>query len=145
MTAIVTNADLSVREAERSAAKPSLSRAGAAAGACAAAATTAIAAVAHASGVSFENAPGKAIPLAGFAQLTLVFTLVGVLLAAGIRRRSANPRSTFTKVTIVLTGLSLVPDLTMGFAAASAVTLMATHLVAAAIVIPTLARRLRPA
>jgi hypothetical protein len=145
MTAIVTDPDLSVREADRSAAKPSLWRAGAIAGVCAAAATTTIAAAAHAAGVSFENAPGQAIPLPGFAQLTLVFTLVGVLLAAGIRRRSANPPSTFAKVTVALTALSLVPDLTMGFGVSSAVTLMATHLVAAAIVIPTLAGRLRTA
>ena len=41
-----------------------------------------------------------------------------------------------------LTALSFVPDLTYGFDAASTVTLIALHTVAAAIVVPTLARRL---
>ncbi len=62
-------------------------RPGLKAGVVAAAATTAIAGVASALGVSFETAPGDAIPLLGFAQLTLVFTMVGALIARTIQRR----------------------------------------------------------
>ena len=46
------------------------------------------------------------------------------------------------RTAITLTVLSFVPDLTFGFDAASAVTLVALHSIAAAIVVPTLARRL---
>ena len=46
------------------------------------------------------------------------------------------------KTTVALTALSVVPDLTFGFDAASAATLVCLHLTAAAIVVPTLARRL---
>src|SRR4051794_32762250 len=117
-------------------------RAGLAAGLVAAVATTAIAGVASAAGVSFETAPGEAIPVLGFGQLTLFFTAVGVLIARTIGRRSSHPRSTFVTTCLVLTALSVVPDLTMSFDAASKLTLMLTHCVAAAIVIPVLAARL---
>ena len=43
---------------------------------------------------------------------------------------------------MILTTLSIVPDVTFGFAAASAAVLIVAHLTAAAIVIPTLASRL---
>ena len=116
----------------------SLWRPGLSAGVVAAAATSTIAGIASALGVSFESAPGEAIPLAGFAQLTLFFTVVGVLIAQGIRSRGDHPRSTFTKTAVALTALSVVPDLTMSFDAASKLTLMLTHVVAASIVIPVL-------
>ncbi len=48
------------------------------------------------------------------------------------------------RTALVLIALSFVPDLTFGFDAASAATLIALHTVAAAIVVPTLARRLTP-
>jgi hypothetical protein len=117
-------------------------RAGVRAGLTAAVATSTIAAVASAAGVSFETAPGEAIPVLGFAQLTLFFTAVGVLIARVIGRRSSHPRSTFVKTTVALTALSVVPDLTMTFDAASKATLILTHVVAAAIVIPALASHL---
>jgi hypothetical protein len=44
---------------------------------------------------------------------------------------------------VTLTALSLVPDLIVGATAGSKTVLMLTHLVAAAIAIPVLARRLR--
>src|SRR5689334_8543381 len=77
-------------------------RAGLKAGVTAAVATTAIAAVASAAGVSFETAPGEAIPVLGFGQLTLFFTAIGVLIARVLGRRSSHPRSTFVKTTVVL-------------------------------------------
>ena len=72
----------------------------------------------------------------------MVFALVGVLLAAVLGRRARRPRTTFVRTAITLTVLSFVPDLSFGFDAASAVTLIALHSIAAAIVVPTLARRL---
>jgi hypothetical protein len=105
-------------------------------------ATTVLAAGASAAGVSFADSTGASIPLAGFAQLTLLFSLVGVGIAAVMARKARQPRATFVRTAIVLTALSFVPDLTFGFDAGSAATLMTLHTVAAAIVVPTLAGRL---
>ena len=117
-------------------------RHGLAAAVGAAVATTLVAAIAGRAGVSFEDPTGAAIPLLGFAQLTLVFSLLGVGLAAVLARRARRPRSTFVRITLALTALSVVPDFTFGFDAASAATLAATHVVAGSIVIPVLAGRL---
>ena len=46
------------------------------------------------------------------------------------------------RTALPLTVLSFVPDLTFGFGAASAATLITLHTVAASIVVPTLAGRL---
>ncbi|MEV4154133.1 DUF6069 family protein [Nocardia salmonicida] len=107
----------------------------------AAAATTAVAALAHAAGVSL-TIEGEQIPLAGFAQLTLIFAAVGILFAAALRKWARNPRTVFVRTTIALTGLSLVPDAIVNASTDTKLTLMLTHLVAAAIVIPTVAARL---
>jgi hypothetical protein len=93
-------------------------------------------------GVSFADSTGASIPIAGFAQLTLVFSLVGVGIAAVMARKARRPRATFVRTAVALTALSFVPDLTFGFDAGSAATLITLHTVAAAIVVPTLARRL---
>lgn len=110
----------------------------------AAAATTAAAAIASATGVSFADSTGSTIPILGFTQLTLLFSLIGVGLAAVLARRAKRPRSTFVRTTGTLVVLSFVPDLVFGFDGASAVTLILIHLLAAAIVVPTLAIRLAP-
>ncbi|MBM7517220.1 DUF6069 family protein [Nocardioides nitrophenolicus] len=115
---------------------------GVAAAVGAAATTSVLAALASAAGVSFADQSGASIPILGFTQLTLVFSLIGVGLAAVLARRARRPRSTFVRVTVALTVLSLVPDATFGFDLASALCLMALHLTAAAIVIPVLAGRL---
>ncbi|TQL67505.1 hypothetical protein FB381_1382 [Nocardioides albertanoniae] len=107
-------------------------------------AITALAAVAMAAGVSFETADGP-IPLLGFTQLTAVFSLVGVAMAAIMARVARRPRRTFVVTTVVLTVASLVPDATFGFDVPSAIVLMALHVVAAVIVVPVLARRLAQA
>jgi hypothetical protein len=104
--------------------------------------TTVLAALASAAGVSFADRTGAGIPTAGFTQLTLIFSLLGVAMAAVMARRARRPRSTFVRTALALTAMSFVPDLTFGFDAASAATLIALHTVAAAIVVPTLARRL---
>lgn len=116
----------------------SLWKAGMRAGVCAAVATVAVAGTARAAGVSLETAPGETIPLLAFAQLTIVFTVVGILIARTIGRRAHRPRTTLLKVTCALTALSMVPDLMLQAGAATTLTLMLAHLVAAAIVIPAL-------
>ena len=127
---------------ERTTSTPSMWRTGLAAGCAAAAATIVVAAVAQAFDVSLETAPGEAIPIVGFGQLTLFCTAIGMLIARTIGRRARAPRPTFVKCTLVLTALSLVPDVALSAGVATKVTLMLTHLVAAAIVIPALSSRL---
>jgi amino acid transporter len=117
---------------------------GVAAAVIAAVATTVLAALASAAGVSFANGTGASIPIAGFTQLTLVFSFIGVGIAAIMARKVRRPRPTFVRTAVALTALSFVPDLTFGFDAGSAATLITLHIVAAAIVVPTLAGRLRP-
>jgi Family of unknown function (DUF6069) len=115
--------------------------AGLAATAVAALATSTVAATGSAAGISLDVS-GAPIPVSGFTVLTVVFSLVGVALAVVLARRARRPRSTFVRTTVVLTALSLVPDLVADAATATRVLLMATHLVAAAIVVPAVARRL---
>jgi hypothetical protein len=110
-------------------------------GAVASAATTAVAGTAHAAGVSLAVS-GQAIPLAGFAQLTFVAAMIGTLLAAVFARRAARPKLTFVVTTLVLTALSVIPDVLADALVSTRLTLALTHVVAAAIVIPALASRL---
>jgi hypothetical protein len=116
--------------------RPTIWRTGLVAGVAAAAATTAVALAARSIDIPLEI-DGEAIPVAGFAQLTLFFTGVGILLGRFIGRRSA-----FRTTTVVLTALSLVPDVAASASTATKLTLMLTHVVAAAIVIPALTGRL---
>jgi peptidoglycan/LPS O-acetylase OafA/YrhL len=85
---------------------------------------------------------GEEIPLAGFAQLTVFATVIGVVLGKVLSRRASRPRRTFTVSTLTLTAASLVPDVLVDATAGSKAVLMLTHLVAASIVIPVVARRL---
>lgn len=109
-------------------------------GAVAAVATTAIAAAAHAAGVPFEI-DGEAIPLAGFAQLTVVAAVLGGLLAAALNRWSARAHDRFVATAVVLTALSCVPSIAFPPDVASKLVLVATHVVAALIIVPRIARR----
>ena len=115
---------------------------GVAAAVVASIATSVLAVFASSAGVSFADSTGASIPIAAFAQLTLVFSLIGVGMAAVMARKARRPRPTFVRTAVALTLLSFVPDLTFGFDAGSAATLIALHTVAAAIVVPTLAARL---
>jgi hypothetical protein len=115
---------------------------GIAAAVVASVATTVLAALASAAGVSFADGTGASIPIAGFAQLTMVFSLVGVGIAGVLARTARRPRRVFVRTAVSLTVLSVVPDVTFGFDAGSAATLITLHTVAAAIVVPILARRL---
>jgi hypothetical protein len=115
---------------------------GVAAAVVASLATTVLAALASAAGVSFADSTSASLPIAGFAELTLVFSLAGVGIAVVMARKARRPRPTFVRTALALTALSFVPDLTFGFDAGSAATLITLHTVAAAIVVPTLAGRL---
>jgi amino acid transporter len=114
---------------------------GVAATVVASAATMAVAAAGHAAGISLDMG-GVPIPVTGFGVLTAVFSLIGVAIAAVLARFARRPRRTFVRATVVLTVLSLVPDAIADAGPATKALLMLTHLVAAAIVIPAVARRL---
>jgi hypothetical protein len=118
-----------------------LLRAGLPAVLLAAVATTALAAAGNAAGISLDVA-GEPIPVPAFGFLTVVFGLVGVLLAVGMSKWSRRPRRTFVITTAALTALSLVPDALADVAGSTRALLMTAHLVAALIIVPVLARRL---
>lgn len=106
-------------------------------------ATSAAAALATALGVELEvSAGGERVPLSGIAFVTGVFSLVGVAIAGALLRWSARPRGHFVRTTLVLTALSLVPPWMVGAADSTSVTLVVLHLVAAGVMIPSLARSL---
>lgn len=106
-------------------------------------ATTAGAALAQAVGVSFWL-PGatEPIPVAGFGVMTGMFSVVGVVLAVALLRWSARPAVRWVQVAVALTAVSLVPPVLTGAEAATVVTLVLLHLVAATVMIPALSRTL---
>ena len=107
-------------------------------------ATTLAAALARAVGVDFEVPDdGEAIPLSGFAVVTGFFSVMGIVLAAGLLRWSARPAERFVQTAVSLTAISLVPPLLSGADPASITALLGLHLVAATVMIPTLAWSLR--
>jgi hypothetical protein len=103
--------------------------------AIAAAVTTVVATALRAAGVPLEIS-GEEIPVLGFAQMVLLFSVIGVVMARHMKA------STFLRTTVVLTVLSFAPDVLADTGAATKLGLMLTHVVAAAIVIPRLARPL---
>ena len=105
------------------------------------AATPIVAAAGQAIGISLDVG-GAPIPVLGFGTLTAFFSLIGVVMAVALARFARRPRSTFVRTTVVLTALSLVPDVLAPAAPTTKALLMLTHLVAAAIVIPAVARKL---
>ena len=107
----------------------------------ASAATPLVAAAATVAGISLDIG-GEPIPVLGFGTLTAFFSLIGVVMAVVMARFAQRPRSTFVRTTVVLTALSLVPDVIAPAAPTTKALLMLTHLVAAAIVIPAVARKL---
>jgi Family of unknown function (DUF6069) len=107
-------------------------------------ATTVAAALARAVGVDFEVPDGgEAIPLAGFAVVTGVFSVVGIVIAVALVGWSARPATRFVWTAGSLTAISLVPPLLAGATTAATTALLGLHLVAATVMIPTLARSLR--
>src|SRR4051812_46105759 len=100
--------------------------------------TTAAASI-HAAGVSLAVG-GEMIPLAGFAQMTFLGAVIGGVLLAVLNRRSDAPHRRFVQTTVVLTALSCVPSVALPQDVATKVALVSLHLLAAAIIVPALAR-----
>jgi hypothetical protein len=106
-------------------------------------ATTLAAALARAVGVDFEvDGSGETIPLSGFAVVTGFFSVVGTGLAVALRRWSARPAERFVWTAVSLTVVSLVAPILSEADLAATVALMVLHLVAAAVMVPALARTL---
>ena len=109
---------------------------GALAGGIAVVCTTVVAAVASAADVSLEiNA--KDIPIPAFAWWTIIGAALGVVLARLLRERRR-----FVVVTTVAVGLSLIPAIAAPDDTATKAVLVGAHLLAAAIIVPTLSHRL---
>ena len=113
-----------------------LVRSGALAGAIAAVCTTVVAAIAtRCRCQSRSQRHSHSDP--AFAWWTLVGAAVGVVLARLLRERRR-----FVVVTTVAVGLSLIPAIAAPDDTATKAVLVGTHLLAAAIIIPTLSQRL---
>jgi hypothetical protein len=120
-----------------------LRRAALTSGVVAAVGTTAVAAVALAADVPLAI-DGEQIPLPAFVELTLIGAALGGLIAWASGRFAARPRRSFVVAAIVLTVLSCVPSVVYPPDLATKAVLVAAHLMAASIVVPTLARQVRP-
>jgi peptidoglycan/LPS O-acetylase OafA/YrhL len=103
------------------------------------AATAAFAAVTTAAGVPFEI-DGKAIPVGGFATMTVLGAVLGGLLLLVTNRYAAQPRRRFLQITVALTALSCVPSVMSPPDTASKIALVAAHVLAAVVIVPVLAR-----
>ena len=106
-------------------------------------ATGLVAALARAAGVDLEVDSGEAIPVSGIVFQTGVFSLVGVVIAAALLRWSARPAERFVWTAVSLTAISLVPPLLFGTGADTIATLIGLHLVAAAVMIPSVSQAIR--
>jgi hypothetical protein len=102
----------------------------------AAALNAAVAAAARAAGVDLEVTGGEAIPVSGIAFVTLVLAVLGLLIAAALARWSGSPAQWWWRTTVALTAVSMVPPFLAAADAATALTLGALHLLAAAVVVP---------
>jgi hypothetical protein len=105
-------------------------------------ATTLVAALAQAVGVDFE-ASDAAIPLSGIAVVTGFFSVVGIVIAVGLLRWSSRPAERFVWTAVSLTVISLLPPFLVEANPATTASLIGLHLVAATVMIPTLAKCLR--
>ncbi|WP_181764298.1 DUF6069 family protein [Streptomyces albidus (ex Kaewkla and Franco 2022)] len=92
------------------------------------------------------DASSQEIPPFGFAFGVLLYSVVGIVLAVVLARWAKRPARIFLITTVVLTALSLIPPILAPHTAVSTqVVLCLSHLVAAAVVVPPLTRRLRHA
>jgi len=108
------------------------------------AATTLAAALCRAAGVDFGMPEGgETIPVSGIAVVTGFFSVVGAVIAVALLRWSTRPAERFLWTAGVLTAISLVPPLISDASTGTSAALVGLHLVAAAVMIPTLAHSLR--
>src|SRR5579863_9497552 len=139
MSTVTASSETSTTEDRPSRLTSPIPRLTASVGVLAAAATTIGAAVLRAAGVPL--AVHGEIPLAGFAQITLIASVLGGVLLAVLNRRSSAPRQRFVQMAIGLTALSCVAPIALANPIASKFALVALHLLAAAIIVPLLARQ----
>lgn len=104
----------------------------------AAALTTAAAVALRAGGLPL--AVHGRIPLGGLAQITFVAAIMGGVLVALLNRYSSTPRQRFVQIAVGLMVLSCVMPAALADTGASKIALVGLHLVAAAIIVPVLAR-----
>ncbi|MGV9454092.1 DUF6069 family protein [Streptomyces sp. NPDC003635] len=110
--------------------------------------TEAFALGARAAGVPMDAAsPGAEeaaeIPVGGFAGGVLFWAVPGIVVAVVLARWARRPARTFTVTTVALTALSLAgPAVAPHTATSTQIVLAVSHVVAAAVIIPVLARRL---
>jgi hypothetical protein len=138
MSTVTTAPDITIEQA-RPRLTGTLPRASASVGVLAAVATTVGAAALRAAGVPLA-AHGN-IPLGGFAQVTIIAATVGGVLLVVTKRHSAAPRRRFVQMTCGLTAISCAIPVAFADTAASKIALVGLHLVAAAIIVPALARQ----
>jgi uncharacterized membrane protein len=100
--------------------------------------TTVVALAGVAAGVPMEIG-GEEIPVLGYGQMVVLWSIVGLVIARQMANRAGHPRSTFVRTTVALTLLSCVPSVMTDATVATQAVLVLTHLVAAAVVIPRLA------
>ncbi|QCD54121.1 DUF6069 family protein [Streptomyces hawaiiensis] len=110
--------------------------------------TEAFALATRAAGVPMEAAgPGATeaaeIPVGGFFGGVVFWSVAGIVLAVALARWAERPARTFTVTTVALTALSLAgPAVAPHTATSTQIVLAASHVVAAAVIVPLLARRL---
>ncbi|MER7481559.1 DUF6069 family protein [Streptomyces sp. NPDC126510] len=110
--------------------------------------TEAFALVARAAGVPMEAAgPGATeaarLPVGGFFGAVMIWSVAGIVLAVALARWAEKPARTFTVTTVALTALSLAgPAVAPHTATSTQIVLAVSHVVAAAVIVPLLARRL---
>jgi hypothetical protein len=137
VSAVTTPSATTVNDT-RSPLTSTLPRATAWVGVLAAVATTAAAAALRAGGDPL--AVHGEIPLAAFAQISLIGAVLGGLLLAVLNRQSSDPHRRFIQMTIGLAALTCAAPAAFADTVASKFALVALHLVAAAIIVPVLAR-----
>lgn len=107
--------------------------------ALAGAVTAGLAGLVHAAGVPLA-VNGEMIPVAGFAQLTVLGGVLGGVLATALNRCARRPRRRFLQTTAGLAAFSCAPSIALPPDTATRIALVATHLIAAAIIVPMVAR-----
>jgi hypothetical protein len=118
------------------------------AGVAAAVATEAYGLAARAAGIPMEAgsvgaSTAEPITVGMFAMGTLICTFWGTVLAVLLARWASRPARAYLRVTVALVVVSLATPLGAGDTAISTKLMLAVaHVIAAAIVIPTVARRL---
>ncbi len=141
MTTTTASTTAAARPTATSATGRSIWKPGVVAGLAAAALTTSI--VVAARGLDVPVAvSGVRIPLIGFGQFSFVGALFGIGLAMLCAWRARHPRTTFARATLVLTVVSIVPDLLIDATVGTKLVLALTHVAAATAIVPVLGRRL---